>query len=191
MLPPAVKHLLIINTIIYLISWLLQQRGIYWMDRYLDLYPIGSGGFHVWQPVTYMFMHGSFTHLFFNMFTLWMFGNVLENYWGTSRFLRYYFICGVGAGLLNMLVAPSILLGASAAGFGLLAAFGMMFPEERIYFYFLVPIKAKWFVIGYAAIELVNGLFTSDGIAHFAHLFGAAIGVLLILWWRKHPFSKI
>ena len=186
MLPPAVKHLLIINTLVYLISWLMHMD-----DRFLlCLYPFGEG-FRLWQPVTYMFMHGSFSHLFFNMFTLWMFGNVLENSWGTARFLRYYLICGIGAGLLSMLVQPAILLGASGACFGLLAAFGMMFPEERIYLYFLLPIKAKWFVIGYAAIELINGIYTADGIAHFAHLFGAAIGVLLILWWRKHPFSRI
>ena len=137
-------------------------------------------------------MHASIDHIFFNMFALWMFGYVLENYWGTRRFIFYYLFCGVGAGLLNMIIpgmGPTV--GASGAVYGILLAFGMMFPEERIYLYFLLPIKAKWFVIGYAALELFEGVFRSmDGVAHFAHLGGMLFGLLLILWWRKHPFSR-
>ena len=151
-----------------------------------------TGRFRIWQLLTYMFMHGSWSHIFFNMFALWMFGYVLENYWGSRRFLFYYLVCGIGAGLCNLIVPGwTITVGASGAVYGILLAFGMMFPNERIYLYFIMPIKAKWFVIGYAAIELLDGLFmTSDGIAHFAHLGGMLVGLILILYWRKHPFSR-
>ena len=116
---------------------------------------------------------------------------VLENYWGSRRFLFYYLFCGIGAGLCNLLVPGWYLtVGASGAVYGILLAFGMMFPNERIYLYFLMPIKAKWFVIGYAAIELFEGFFHADGVAHFAHLGGMLFGLLLILYWRKHPFSR-
>ena len=99
-----------------------------------------------------MFMHANFTHLFFNMFALWMFGNTLENFWGTKRFIVYYLACGLGAGLLTMLFPGSLTVGASGAVYGLLLAFGMTFPNEYIYLYFLMPIKAKWFVISSASI---------------------------------------
>ena len=191
MLPPAVKNLLIINVIAYLASVVLQRYGIY-LNNVLGLWSIGTGNFRLWQPLTYMFMHGSFDHVFFNMFSLWMFGYVLENYWGTRRFIFYYLACGIGAGLLHMLLpGVHLTVGASAAVYGILLAFGMMFPNERIYLYFLVPIKTKWFIIGMIVIELFEGVFRSyDGIAHFAHLGGMLIGFLLILYWRKHPFSK-
>ena len=191
MLPTAVKHLLIINIIAYLASIILVRYGIE-LNNLLGLWSLSTGNFHVWQPLTYMFMHGSFDHVFFNMFSLWMFGYVLENYWGTRRFLFYYLACGIGAGLIHMML-PGIHLtvGASAAVYGILLAFGMMFPNERIYLYFLVPIKTKWFIIGMIVIELFEGIFrTTDGIAHFAHLAGMLIGFLIILYWRKHPFSR-
>ena len=138
-----------------------------------------------------MFMHADLTHIFFNMFALWMFGTTLENFWGTKRFLVYYLLCGIGAGLISMFIPQTHTVGASAAVYGLLLAFGMTFPNEYIYLYFLMPIKAKWFVTGYALIELFEGVFfTYDGIAHFAHLAGMLIGLLLILWWRRHPFSR-
>lgn len=198
MLPTAVKHLLIINVIAYLASILLARYGIS-LNDILGLWSLKSSqisshvyGFHVWQPLTYMFMHGSFDHVFFNMFSLWMFGCVLENYWGTRRFVFYYLACGIGAGLLHMLIPGlHVTVGASAAVYGILLAFGMLFPNERIYLYFLVPIKTKWFIIGMIAIELFEGVFRSyDGIAHFAHLGGMLIGFLIILYWRKHPFSR-
>lgn len=194
MLPTAVKHLMIINVIVFLATLVLEryfgENGRI-ITNMLALWPAGTPYFHIWQPVTYMFMHGGFDHIFFNMFALWMFGYVLENYWGTKRFLFYYFVCGIGAAIINMIVmhltgyiAPTV--GASGAIYGILLAFGMMFPEERIYLYFLVPIKAKWFVIGYAAIELILGIMqTHDGVAHFAHLGGMIFGLLLILYWRK------
>lgn len=194
MLPTAVKHILIINIIMFLATLVLERMGGptgRMITNMLALWPAESPYFHFWQPVTYMFMHGGFDHIFFNMFALWMFGYILENFWGTKRFLVYYFVCGIGAAIVNMLVMhythgiyPTV--GASGAVYGILLAFGMMFPEERIYLYFLMPIKAKWFVIGYAAIELFEGIMAShDGIAHFAHLGGMLFGLILILYWKR------
>ena len=191
MLPTVVKNLLIINVIIFLATIVLEKYGYNNITSMCALNAIPTGRFRLWQLITYMFMHANVGHIFFNMFALWMFGYVLENYWGSRRFLVYYMVCGVGAGLCNLLVPGwGLTVGASGAVYGILLAFGMMFPNERIYFYFLVPIKAKWFVIGYAAIELFEGLFYADGVAHFAHLGGMLFGLLLILYWRKHPFSR-
>ena len=194
MLPTAVKHLLIINIIMFLGSLALVRVGGYQgvvITNLLALWPVGSPMFRIWQPLTYMFMHAGFDHLLGNMFALWMFGYLLENIWGTRRFLIYYILCGIGAGLLNMLVmhmtgSVSPIVGASGSIYGILLAFGMMFPNELIFLYFLVPIKAKWFVIGYAALELFLGVFsTGDGVAHFAHLGGMLVGLILILLWRR------
>ena len=192
LLPPAVKHLLIINVLCYLLYYALSRQHIIDLNYWLGIWTPSSGMFRIWQPLTYMFMHGNFEHLFFNMFSLWMFGAVLERSWGTRRFVFYYLVCGIGAGLLNLLV-PGVHLsvGASGAVYALLLAFGMMFPNEYIYLYFLVPIKTKWFIIGMVALEILLGVFRSyDGVAHFAHLGGMLIGFLLILNWRKHPFSR-
>lgn len=190
-LPPAVKHLLIVNALAYLAYYVCYSQRIIDLNALLGLWNPATGHFRVWQPLTYMFMHANFTHLFFNMFALWMFGNTMENFWGTKRFLIYYLACGLGAGLLTMLFPGSLTVGASGAVYGLLLAFGMTFPNEYIYLYFLMPIKAKWFVIGYAALELIQGLFYSyDGVAHFAHLGGMLVGLLLILWWRRNPFGR-
>ncbi|MBR2958613.1 MAG: rhomboid family intramembrane serine protease [Bacteroidales bacterium] len=192
-LPPAVKHLLIINVICYAAYYLLAKQHIMDLNALLGIWSLQSGNFHIWQPLTYMFMHGSFEHLFFNMFSLWMFGSALEEYWMTKRFVFYYMVCGIGAGLLNMLIPGfHVSVGASGAIYGLLLAFAMMFPNDYIYLYFLVPIKNKWFIIGMVAIELFEGIFRSyDGVAHFAHLGGMLIGLILVLYWRKHPFSRI
>ena len=168
-----------------------------------------------------MFMHGGWSHLFFNMFALWMFGCIVERTWGARKFLFYYMVCGIGAGLFQeaaqfvqfymiaaenldhftlsqtMLVAhanASLLnawttVGASGAIYGILLAFGILYPEERMFIFPLpVPIKAKWFVVGYAAIELFMALSTTgDGVAHLAHLGGMAFGFMLIRYWRRHP----
>ena len=192
MLPTAVKHILIINVLVFIGTIALERKGFFGITNALALWSVQSGHFQLWQPLTYMFMHASIDHIFFNMFALWMFGCILENFWGTKRFLIYYLVCGLGAAAVNLLVAPGgPTVGASGAVYGILLAFGMMFPNEQIYLYFLLPIKAKWFVIGYAAIELFEGVFHSmDGIAHFAHLGGMLAGLILILWWRKHPFSR-
>lgn len=212
-LPVVVKNLLIINFIMFLADFVLARFGIDLSDL-LGLHFFMASGFHLHQLVTYMFMHGNFSHLFFNMFALWMFGNTLENIWGPKRFLLYYLLCGLGAGLMqegvqyieyvttlsnyqtvNMggSVVPMsqylnymTTVGASGAIYGLLLAFGMMFPDSMIYLYFFVPIKAKWFVIGYAVIELLTGIFsTGDHVAHFAHLGGMLIGFIIILIWKK------
>ena len=212
-LPVAVKNLLIINGIMFLADIVLTRFGID-LSSLLGLHFFLASGFRPWQLVTYMFMHGNFSHLFFNMFALWMFGNTLENIWGTKRFSVYYLLCGLGAGLMqegvqyieyvtqlshyqtvNMGTAVIPMseylnymttVGASGAIYGLLLAFGMMFPDSLIYLYFVMPIKAKWFVIGYAVVELLTGLFsTGDHVAHFAHLGGMLVGLIIILIWKK------
>ena len=212
-LPVVVKNLLIINAIMFLADVVLARFGID-LSNILGLHFFMASDFHVHQLFTYMFMHGNFAHLFFNMFALWMFGNTLENIWGPKRFLLFYILCGIGAGLIqegvqyivyarelaqyqNVNMGGTIIpmgqylnylttVGASGAIYGLLLAFGMMFPNSMIYLYFFMPIKAKWFVIGYAVIELLNGLGASgDHVAHFAHLGGMLVGLIIILIWKK------
>jgi len=213
LLPPVVKHLLIINTLLFLASFTLNRFHID-ISSYLGLHFFLASGFMPYQLFTYMFMHANFEHLFFNMFALWMFGNILENIWGSKRFLLFFVVCGLGAGLCQELVQyiqyastglgqyenvnlggvimPTAdylnawnTVGASGAVYGLLLAFGMLFPNSMIYLYFLFPIKAKWFVIGYAVIELVSGFLSSANVAHFAHLGGMLFGLILILIWKK------
>jgi membrane associated rhomboid family serine protease len=212
-LPTVVKNLLIINALLFLASFTLNRFNIDLSD-YLGLHFFLASDFRPHQLITYMFMHANFEHIFFNMFALWMFGNTLENIWGSKRFLLFYMVCGLGAGLcqelvqyiqyasmglaqyqnvsIEQFVMPTAdylntwnTVGASGAVYGLLLAFGMLFPNSRIYLYFLFPIKAKWFVIGYAVIELVSGFFTSGNVAHFAHLGGMLFGLILILIWKK------
>ena len=208
-LPPVVKHLLIINTLLFLATFTLNRFNIDLSD-YLGLHFFLASDFMPYQLFTYMFMHANFEHIFFNMFALWMFGNTLENIWGSKRFLLFYIVCGLGAALCQEVVqfidfeirtdwrGLAVLndgmrevlntwntVGASGAVYGLLLAFGMLFPNSRIYLYFLFPIKAKWFVIGYAVIELLSGFFSSGNVAHFAHLGGMLFGLILILIWKK------
>lgn len=212
-LPTVVKNLLIINVLLFLATFTLNRFNID-LTNLLGLHFFKASDFKIYQLITYMFMHGNFEHLFFNMFALWMFGNTIENIWGSKRFLLFYMVCGVGAGLCQELVQyiqyttslaqyanvnlgggqiipmSSYLnmmntVGASGAIYGLLLAFGMMFPNSMIYLYFFVPIKAKWFVIGYAVIELVSGFIGGGNVAHFAHLGGMLFGLLLILIWKK------
>ncbi len=213
-LPTVVKHLLIINVLMFVATFTFERFNIDLTDI-LGLHFFKASDFRIYQIITYMFMHANFGHLFFNMFALWMFGNTLENIWGSKRFLLFYMVCGIGAGLCQELVqyiqyATSLsqygtvnlggqiipmstylnmmnTVGASGAIYGLLLAFGMMFPDSRIYLYFFIPIKAKWFVIGYAVLELLLGFHGVDNVAHFAHLGGMLFGLLLILYWRRHP----
>jgi membrane associated rhomboid family serine protease len=190
--PPVIKWLLISNTAVFLLMMLL---GVFRaqafplaavIGEYFPLYPLGHG-FYIWQLITYLFMHGGFLHLLFNMFALWMFGMELENTWGSKKFLVYYLLCGIGAGISNLLIGPLVgqagpTIGASGAIYGVLIAFGMMFPDRPIFVYFLLPIRAKYFVLFYILLELYAGVTgTPDGIAHFAHLGGAAIGFVYIL----------
>ncbi|MGD8747258.1 MAG: rhomboid family intramembrane serine protease [Balneolaceae bacterium] len=182
--PPAVKHLLIVNVLVFVATFTPRIGPI--LQHYGPLYPVGSGYFHIWQVVTYMFMHAGFAHIFFNLFALWMFGQSIENFWGTRRFTIYYFLTGIGAAALHMLIGASApTLGASGAVYGILLAFGMMFPNRIIMFIFPpIPIKAKYFVAIFGAIELFSGISrTNSGVAHFAHLGGMLVGFILIKYW--------
>ncbi len=264
LLPPIVKNLLIINGLFYLATIALGNSFGIDLYRILGLHFPGSQNFAPYQFISYMFMHGSPTHLFFNMFALWMFGNVLENVWGPKRFLLYYIVTGLGAALLHYAIlywqmlptlrainevlnnpdpeslkmfleseyfkigsqeinnnfrlflrdynslindAPNqamvravnflnqykidflnlpVVVGASGAVFGILLAFGMLFPNSLIYLFFAIPIKAKYFVIAYGAMELYFGISRpGSNVAHFAHLGGMLFGYLLIRYWKS------
>ena len=192
--PPAVKHLLIINFVVYLASWTPGIGQI--LQAYAPLFPVASPFFYPWQFITYMFMHASLSHIFFNLFALWMFGQAIENFWGTKRFAIYYFLTGIGAGLLHVFInsdpvatsqgmqyIPTV--GASGAVYGILLAFGMMFPDRPIMLIFLpIPIKAKYFVAFFGVIEFFSGITsTNSNVAHFAHLGGMLVGFILIKYW--------
>jgi membrane associated rhomboid family serine protease len=185
-MPPAIKTIILVNVAVFFLQFftpfgpIIQGLGALW--------PVGSENFRLWQPLTYMFLHGSGTHLFFNMFALWMFGAEIENQWGTREFNIYYFTCGIGAAIINLLATmgeTSPTVGASGAIYGVLLAFGMMFPNRYIFLYFLFPVKAKYFIAGYAFIEFISGLNSQamgsgSNIAHFAHLGGMLIGFIFI-----------
>lgn len=219
-IPTITKNLLIVNVVVFLATYLFRTIGVD-LNNVLGLHFFLAPDFHIYQLFTYMFAHGGFSHIFFNMFALWMFGCIVERTWGPKKFLTYYIVCGVGAGLFQELAQfaqfyfiaseqlPHFTLaqtmkvananatflnlwttvGASGAVYGILLAFGMLYPEERIFIFPLpVPIKAKWFVMGYAAIELFMAYSsTGDGVAHLAHLGGMVFGFFLIRYWRRHP----
>ena len=206
-LPPVTQALLIANAAVFLLQMAVGDAAL----ANFMLWPISDGSydpsspgfrFLPWQLLTYAFMHGSFSHMLFNMIALYMFGAALEHTWGNKRFLTYYLVCVVGAGLLQLLVCwwtmsnggnayPTV--GASGGVFGLLLAYGMLFPNHRLMLLFPpIPMKARTFVILYGAIELMLG-FTGlqPGVAHFAHLGGMLFGWLLIRYWRgQPPFGK-
>ena len=192
--PPVVKNLIIANLLIYLAARLIPV--VDGLAFYCQLFWFQSPYFHAWQFVTYMFLHSGLQHLFFNMFALWMFGRLLEVELGPKRFIAYYIICGIGAALIQLGVAwftkdfGIMLLGASGAVMGLLLAFGVMHPNEAIYIIPLpFPIKAKWFVLGYAALELLLGATGLErGIAHFAHIGGMLWGYLLLRYWKHKGY---
>lgn len=201
-IPIVTRNLLIINVLVFLAQMIVGPVSDYQVDnisKWCGLRYIFSPDFHIYQFVTYMFLHGGFTHLFFNMFALWMFGCVIENVWGARKFLFYYIVCGIGAGITQEIVQfftmpGGLTIGASGAIYGILLAFGMIFPNERIFIFPLpVPIKAKWFVVIYAALEVFMAVQASrtgsDGVAHVAHLGGMLFGFLLIRYWQRHPGS--
>ncbi len=265
LLPPVVKNLLILNGLCYLATISFQSAFKIDLEQLMGLHYVESSLFKPYQFVTYMFFHANFWHIVYNMFALWMFGYLIENVWGPSRFLAYYLITGIGAALTQTLVnwwsfsslesvalvysqAPSLdsfiailkhhfpqyyeyegtlrnfvsawsaaphnpdyagqsvdylgqliklrmdvpTIGASGAVFGILLAFGMMFPNMLVYIYFLFPIKAKWLVIGYGAIELFSGISNNptDNVAHFAHLGGMIFGFFLLMYWRRRSFRS-
>jgi membrane associated rhomboid family serine protease len=262
-LPLVVKNLLIINGLFFLATWVFKNQYDTDLTDYLGLHYFTSDYFRPYQFITYMFMHGSFEHIFFNMFALWMFGNILENVWGAKRFLIFYMVTGIGAALIFLgyqaiqfyqinqalqefmsnpvpeqyyailkehfsgylsipeiqsqveafihqwsfnignplsqehalndihqlmtLKANNPIVGASGSVFGVLLAFGMLFPNTLLYIYFLIPIKAKYFVILYGAVELYLGVLNNpmDNVAHFAHLGGMLFGFILIKIWQR------
>lgn len=241
--PPVVKNLLIANTLFFVATWVLGNTYNIDLTNILGLHYIGSSAFKPYQLVTYMFMHGGIMHILFNMFALWMFGYTLENFWGAKRFLIFYFICGIGAGITQEVVqyfylhhieqviqvfsnAPNssdfdtilskyfpytvtgvtpsqytsvlmeaynrftsemVTIGASGAIFGILLAFGMLFPNTLLYVYFAIPVKAKYFVIFYGLMELFFAVSNKPGddVAHYAHLGGMVFGFFLIVYWRR------
>ena len=208
-LPPVTKNLIIINVIIFLATLINEN---FMIGTFALFYPT-SQYFHWWQVITHMFMHGGFWHIFFNMYTLFIFGCVVERFIGTKKFLLFYFICGLGAVALHLGVeylqmqsymngaalgnatafqqieaikmTPTV--GASGAIYGVLMGYAMLFPESKMTLLFPpVTLSAKWMVVVFAAIELLTGVTGwASGIAHFAHLGGMLIGWLMILWWKK------
>ena len=239
-IPPVVKNLMIINLLFWLASISLPGLASFFpnlagvdLGNWLGLHYFQSEAFRPHQLITYIFMHAGFEHLFFNMFGLFIFGCILEQTWGAKRFLSYYMVTGIGAGLLQMLiyhiqiqsianalppealdivkkegyallqshqnwVDPDLgklnllfntnMVGASGAIFGILLAFGMMFPNMPLFILFIpVPVKAKYYVIGYGLLELYLGVQNNSGdnVAHFAHLGGMLFGLLMILYWKK------
>jgi membrane associated rhomboid family serine protease len=176
----AVKYLLLINVGIFFLEFLWRPELIYLFGLTPALVKKGF----IWQPFTYMFLHGGLFHILFNMFALWMFGCEIERTWGTREFVKYYFITGIGAGLFTFILSfnsniPTI--GASGAIFGILVAFALMFPDRLIYLYFLIPVKAKYLVAFFAVLEFIASFrHTSDGIGHFAHLGGMVVGYVYI-----------
>ena len=211
---PVTRNLLIINVLCYAIQYVFQLRGID-VVSWLGLHFVLANDFHIFQLFTYMFLHGSLTHLFFNMFSLWMFGSIIEQTLSSKRFLIYYLICGIGAGICqemfqlgqyyaeNMNAYTQVntglsympmgdflnlwtTIGASGACYGILLAFGMLYPNERIMLLIPpIPMRAKYFVAGYAAIELFMAYSSNDNIAHFAHLGGMLFGFFLLRYWRR------
>lgn len=213
MLPPVIKNLLILNGLAFLAQMVFEMRGggepFGPIERLFALWPVGGphpvatpqgvvdvGTFWPWQLVTSAFLHGSFSHILFNMFGLWMFGMRIENALGSRRFLGFYLACVLGASLLQLavtsypywagqMVFPAPTLGASGGVLGVLAAFGLLYPDEPIYLYFFVPVPAKWLVLGLAALDLYAGVSgTQAGVANFAHLGGMLVGAVLIQYWR-------
>lgn len=214
-IPPFTRSLLLINVICFLLQLLFERSGIDLVALF-GLHFAKASDFYLFQLLTYMFLHGSFSHLFFNMFSLWMFGGIIERSLGSRRFLTYYLICGIGAGLcqelwqlgeyymegmngyefvgdgigapipMDLFLNRWTTIGASGACYGVLLAFGMLYPNERIVLLIPpIPIRAKYFVAGYAAIELYSAYASNDNIAHFAHLGGMLFGFLLLRYWRR------
>ena len=183
---PVVLNLIIINALVFVAQMVFDST--WGLTNRMALYSYNSGLFEPYQLVTHMFAHGGFFHILFNMYALWMFGSVLERVWGPKRFLIFYLVCGLAAGLTQMfLVSGGAAIGASGAIMGLLAAFAYTFPNTQFYILpFPFPIKAKYMAAIYAAIDLFGGFSGStDNVAHFAHLGGLAMGFILVIIWNK------
>jgi membrane associated rhomboid family serine protease len=216
MIPPVIKNLIIVNALVFFAQNIFEHNTAFNIENLFALHDIRSVFFRPHQLVTYMFLHGSLSHIFWNMLILWMFGSILENFWGPKRFLIFYTVCGIGAAVLHLIVLyheltplwqelatypihqqeiykysdptlNSATLGASGSIFGCMVAFGLLFPNSLIYLYFFFPIKAKWAVLAYVCIELFLGIRNTagDNVAHWAHLGGGLVGLLLVFYWRK------
>jgi len=187
----GIKFLIITNVIVFIITLVEPFRSIF--VYYFGLIPYHTWSkFHIWQPVTYMFLHGGFFHVLLNMFGLWMFGTELEMIWGKKEFLKFYFVTGIGAGIISVIIQPTStipIIGASGAIYGILLAYGMRFPERVVYIYGLFPIKVKYLVLIFGGIEFFSSITPStDGIAHFAHLSGMIIGYFYLRYFMKNNY---
>jgi len=209
--PPVIKWLLITNAAVFVLLGMGGKMFTFdgmpleiFFTYYLGLLPLGHG-FYLWQLITYQFMHANFTHLLYNMFGLWMFGMEVEHVWGSRRFLGFYLVCGVAAGISQLILAPLLepasvisvsgagipTVGASGAVYAVLVAFGMMFPDRYIYLYFLLPVKAKYFIFGLIALGVLS-IGDQGTIANLAHLGGAAAGYVYVLYVaRRFPFQGL
>jgi len=186
---PVVKYLVILNALVFVWQFIARiGGGGYGLITTLGLVPAAVvGKLYLWQLVTYLFLHADFWHLFFNMFALWMFGTELESRWGGRAFARYFFITGIGAGIFSVLASPGSgtpTIGASGAIYGVLLAYGLIFPERYVYLYFLVPVKVKYFVIVLGVIAFLMALSDQGStISHVAHLGGMVVGLVYLKGW--------
>ena len=186
-LTPVVKNLMILMGIVFILQMFVAR----WFDLYFGLVPVLVWKkYFLWQLFTYIFLHGGFSHILFNLLALWMFGGELENYWGSRKFLFYFFFCGVGAAICTVVFSPYQFvptIGASGAIYGLLLAFGWLFPNRLIYIYFLLPIPAKYFVIIFGLIEFFASMGgAGGGVAHLTHLGGLLFG----LFYMAYPMIR-
>lgn len=198
--PPVLKNLLIINGVVFVLQFLLNNMvisgmpGWYVINKWFALNPLSGVdvagmpyNFQLWQLITYQFMHGNFSHILFNMFALWMFGMEVENMWGSKKFLYFYLSAGIAAGLLHLFLSPllgggaAVTIGASGSIFGVLTAFALLFPDRYIYLYFFIPVKAKYLIAGMILLEFLLVDSANSGVAHLAHLGGALLGFIWIL----------
>jgi len=181
-----VRFLILSNVTIFAVQEIFKLQGL--LSSNFGLVPAEFFAGKLWMIVTYMFLHANFWHIFFNMLALWMFGSILEQEWGSREFLKYYLLTGLGGGLSYALfnihsTIPTV--GASGAIYGLLVAYAVLFPENIIYVYFIIPLKAKWFAVIFGAIEFLSSFSRESGVAHLAHLGGMAIGYIYL---KRHKF---
>lgn len=195
---PAIKVLIAANVAAFVITWFAPEIMLFLGLRVADVF----GSLRIWQPLTYMFLHGGFGHILFNMLALWMFGVELERMWGTRFFLKYYFVCGLGAAGTTIVLSflpfaffdhlyTALTVGASGAIYGILLAYGLYFPNRPIYIYFVFPVPAKYFVMIMGGIALLSSLGGSGGVAHTAHLGGLVVGYLYLKGGRLHLVSEL
>jgi membrane associated rhomboid family serine protease len=195
---PAIKILIAANVAAFVIAWFVPEIVLFLGLRIADV----LGSLRLWQPFTYMFLHGGFGHILFNMLALWMFGVELERTWGTRFFLKYYFVCGLGAAATTMVLSflpfavfdhlyTALTVGASGAIYGILLAYGLYFPNRPIYIYFVFPVPAKYFVMIMGGISLLSSLGGGGGVAHTAHLGGLVVGYLYLKGARLHILSEL